>query len=63
MSNVQASPTHGFLVVNASGDRIAAAEHIEDSLQLVRALPDAVGVVRASDGERLAFRPAQKSVS
>jgi hypothetical protein len=45
-----------FIVTNASGERLAAPEHFDEALEMLRLLPDAHEVLRASDGERLAWR-------
>jgi hypothetical protein len=57
MGSCDASVTHGFVITNASGERLAAAERFEDALALMRGLPSASEVVRASDGAVLAWKP------
>lgn len=56
MGFCDASLTHGFVITNASGERVAAAEHMEEAMQLLRVLPIAKEVLRASDGALLAVK-------
>lgn len=58
--NVTSNETHRFVVRDAQGKHVAAAEHIETALALLRTLPIASFVERRSDGERLAFQPMPK---
>ena len=56
MSNHEASTTHGFLITNRRGKRIASAENFPDALALVRALPAAFQVRRAADDKVLSHK-------
>lgn len=56
-----ADATHRFSVRTTQGEQVAAAEHIEDAMTLLRVLPRACEVVRKEDGAVLAFNKPDPS--
>lgn len=45
-----------YFVVDSEGERVASTDELEDALAMLRLLPSARQVLRASDLELLAFR-------
>lgn len=58
LESIEAVPFR-FVVLNRAGDRIASAQHIEESTQLLRALPAADRVLDSLTGSTVAYRPTR----